>query len=91
MTSLPPGLAHHASRLDDVPQVRGAVAFGRAVAEKRERDEATAKWLSAPFPSGPTFMGVDWAEPGSDRTVEWAINRHAALAIGSAYRAQDRR
>lgn len=33
MTSLPSGLASISSRLDDSPQVRGAVAFGRMVRE----------------------------------------------------------
>lgn len=69
MTSLPTGLAHHASRLDDVPQVRGAVAFCKAHAERDAERRVKAH-----------------ADPLTE-----AIDRHAALAIGSAYRAQDRR
>ena len=81
MTSLPSGLASISARLDDTPNVRGAVAFGQAQAKRREDAEGIALG----------WFGIDWAEPGADRTVEHAIDRHAALVIGSAYRSADRR
>ena len=45
MTSLPSGLASISARLDDTPQVRGAVAFGRMVRGNRK-----------PGDSGPVFL-----------------------------------
>ena len=81
MTPLPSGLASISARMDDAPNVRGAVAFGQEQAKRREdADRVTLGWF-----------GIDWAAPGVDRTVEVAIDRHAALVIGSAYRSADRR
>lgn len=45
MTSLPSGLASISSQFDDAPNVRGAVAFGRMAAKRREMDEtAVMDW-----------------------------------------------
>ena len=85
MTSLPSGLASISARLDDTPQVRGAVAFGRMVGERTDaaRSAEEAKAL------GLTSAADHIWRPTTSLTS--AIDRHAALAIGSAIRAQDRR
>lgn len=80
MTSLPSGLASISARLDDTPQVRGAVAFGRMV---REREEAQA-WCLA----GTRGLSTD---PKLLAALGSAIDRHAQLAVSAGYRSADRR
>lgn len=87
MTPLPSGLASISSQFDDSPKVRGAVAFGRMVAKRREGVNY-----------GPGFCPVQritrkeaveiYGEPD---TLTLAIDRHAALVIGSAYKGRDQR
>ncbi|ACS41664.1 hypothetical protein [Methylorubrum extorquens] len=80
MTSLPSGLASISARLDDIPQVRGAVDM----AKRLRRAEALSKLaeMDAPLMCS---EGVNYEPLGS------AIDRHAALAVSAAYRSADRR
>lgn len=80
MTSLPSGLASISARLDDTPQVRGAVAFGRMV---REREEAKP-WCLA----GTRGLATD---PKLLATLGSVIDRHAQLAVSAAYKGRDLR
>jgi hypothetical protein len=77
---LPSGLASISSRLDDSPQVRAAVDM----AKRLRRAEALSKLaeMDAPLMCS---EGVNYEPLGS------AIDRHAALAIGSAYKGRDQR
>lgn len=84
MTSLPSGLASISSQFDDSPQVRGAVAFGKAQAKKRERQDA----FNALMDLGWWQHAFEHATPDS---ISSAIDSHAALVIGAAYRSADRR
>lgn len=87
MISLPSGLASISARLDDTPQVRGAVDIGRMEAKKREAEafEARIRGLMARYPKTMECLAR------CEDTLASAIDRHAALVIGSAYRSADRR
>lgn len=100
---LPSGLASISSQFDDTPNVRGAVAFGRTAAKRREMNEALDAWLvNATLPKSyeiAAALGLEracaeWArEPGvivRDH-LSSAIDRHAQLAISAGYRSADRR
>lgn len=76
MSDLPSGLASISARMDDAPNVRGAVAFGRMVSEREE--DADKRCGKFPYHSEPNTLGS-------------AIDRHAALAVSAAYRSADRR
>jgi len=80
MTSLPSGLASISSRLDDTPNVRGAVAFGRMVRVEAERRQ------NAMFRAALDAMPM--CDPDS---LGSAIDRHAQLAVSAGYRSADRR
>ena len=85
---LPSGLASISARLDDTPNVRGAVAFGMAQAKKREGVNYTQPRVAF----DPVAEAMAHQAEVSDRfSLGSAIDRHAALAIGSAYRSADRR
>lgn len=75
MTSLPSGLASISSQFDDSPQVRGAVDM----AKRLRRAEALSE------------LAVTDADLIDYEAEQFAIDRHAALVIGSAYRSADRR
>lgn len=81
MTSLPSGLASISARLDDTPNVRGAVAFGRMVAKRRE--DVNYAEIAAGLREA--IRMVEAGDLGS------AIDPHAALAVSAAYRSADRR
>lgn len=99
MTPLPSGLASISARLDDTPQARGAVAFGRMV---RERKEAQAETFTLTIDQMPScvhspvrrvswYHGVPCFEVGETEPLSSAIDRHAALAVSAGYRSADRR
>lgn len=83
--NLPSGLASISARMDDAPNVRGAVAFGRAMSR-------AADWR------GPHVGPVPVAEPipcaeGEVRVEPFRsiVDRHASLICGSAYKGKDSR
>ena len=87
MTSLPSGLASISSQFDDTPQVRGAVAFGRAAAEA----EAFARMQRFYADVGRIAREQAEAAKRPQGLTRADFDRHAALVIGSAYRSADRR
>lgn len=95
MTHLPSGLASISARLDDSPQVRGAVAFGRMVRE-REDDAATERAMSDLFAYVVAYQSAEkrcgkFPYRSEPNTIGSAIDRHAALAVSAGYRSADRR
>lgn len=89
MTSLPSGLASISARLDDTPQVRGAVAFGRMVRERGERVYIGR----VASPCGEIFEvtgGPEWGEAvAKGVTLTWGTyaaiaSRPSVASLGSA-------
>lgn len=81
MTSLPSGLASISARMDDAPNVRGAVAFGRMHARLVEVEptaDETRRFAEA-------FASTERC------TLTSAIDPHASLICGSAYKGRDQR
>lgn len=87
MAFLPSGLATTASQFDDSPQVRGAVAFGRAVAEA----EAFAGMQRFYADIGRIASEHAEAAKRPQGLTREDFDRHAALAVSAAYRSADRR
>lgn len=95
MSDLPSGLASISARLDDSPQVRGAVAFGRMVREREGGAANDPSWVAA----ADVWVGIfgeAFDREGFYRSIDQAsltsaIDRHAALAVSAGYRSADRR
>ena len=79
---LPSGLASISARMDDAPNVRGAVAFGGMV---REREENSA---FADIAAG-LHDAIRMVEAGDITRADF--DRHASLICGSAYKGRDQR
>lgn len=90
MTSLPSGLASISSRMDDAPNVRGAVDMAKRL--RRAEALSTLAELDAPILGWPVRrISREEAVKIYGEPEQSAIDRHAALVIGAAYRSADRR
>lgn len=90
MSDLPSGLASISARLDDTPQVRGAVDM----AKRLRRAEALSKLaeMDAPILGWPVRrISRDEAAEIYGEPEQSAIDRHAALVVSAGYRSADRR
>ncbi len=92
---LPAGLASISSRLDDTPNVRGAVAFGRMVREREQTSPRDPHWIRAADEwaalLGGAFDREDFYRRVDEASLGSAIDRHAQRAVSAGYRSADRR
>ena len=104
MTSLPSGLASISARMDDAPNVRGAVDMAKRLRRAEALSalaEMDAPLIDAERPEDVALavararLCAKTAEAAYDLwskpDLTSAFDRHAALAIGSADRSADRR
>lgn len=86
MTSLPSGLASISTRMDDAPNVRGAVDMAKRLRRVWSPEYLTADQERPEMPATKARIAKALRVP-SDK----AIDRHASLICGPAYRSADRR
>lgn len=86
---LPSGLASISSRLDDTPNVRGAVDMAQKVRRRAAMEELIA--LDADMIGQVTQAEVLEAAARARKDLGSAIDRHAQLAVSAGYRSTDRR
>lgn len=89
-SDLPSGLASISSQFDDTPNVRGAVDMAKRL-RRAEALSALAE-MDAPLVGNEDPAEVlEAAARARTELARAAIDRHAALAIGSGYKGRDRR
>lgn len=86
---LPSGLASISARLDDSPQVRGAVDM----AKRLRRAEVLSKLaeMDAPYVGNEDLAEVLEAAACARKDIGSDIDRHAQLAVSAGYKGRDLR